>query len=131
MLRTTIWAALLPLAAACTSFKTDAVSPTDPHLANKIAASDSDRGRIDLIFKAGGSKDVFNPKVVDGQVCGETTIVGGQGATKAECFPISSIRFVNVTSEQYDPSSGLLIGQTLGVCIVLLPLCYANSVPGQ
>lgn len=131
MLRKTILPGMLLLVGACTSFKTDAISPTDPQLAKRIAASDSDRGRIDLIFKEGGSKDVFNPKVVGDQVCGETLIVGGQGVMKAECFPVSSIRFINVTSEQYDPSAGLLIGQTLGVCIVLLPLCYANSAPGQ
>ena len=131
MLRKIILAALLMLVGACTSLKTDAVLPTDPQLANKIAASDRDRGRIELFFKEGGSKAVFTPKVADDQVCGETIIVGGQGAMKAECFPISSIRSIDVTSEQYDPSTGLLVGQTLGFCIVLLPLCYANSVPGQ
>jgi hypothetical protein len=129
MLRNTCLAAVLLLLGACTSIKMDAISPTDPQLAKRISTSNSDR--IGLIFKEGGHESVFMAKVVDDQVCGETIIVGGQGAMKAECFPISSIRFINVTSGQYDPSSGLLIGQTLGICILLLPLCYANSIPGQ
>lgn len=123
--------ALLSLTAACSSMKIDTVSPTDPDLAKRIATSDNDRQKVRVIFHAGGSESLLNPRVEGDKVCGETFVRGGNGVMNTECFEISSLRAITVTSQQFDVGPGATVATTLGICVVLLPLCMANSIPGQ